>query len=403
MDISILVLNKDFLATYAISEFTSFIWTERYWEAGDFELVTVYLQDIFENIKVGNYIYLNGSSTLMVVEKIQISYDPADPGDQTLTFTGRSIESMLDRRIVWGAWRLKDDQPFQTNFFNLLSSQVVYPSDSKRRMNIFSLSLNAVDRELDTTYIGASGYADNVYEVIQAACQSTGFGFRAIYTDGSSTCTLQFYVGKDRSYNQDKLPPVIFSRNFENLGNSRYGLDTTEYKTIAYAYGPEEELEIKDPDTGEVTDVITDRTVMVVGAASLTGLDRREMAVSSTSSYPEDIQQDAMEALAKVDTLDVLDAELDAKRQFVYGEDFFMGDIVQIVTEFGLDARARVTAFTRSWASTGYTEVPVFEVVDENGLTTQVLSVTKSVLDSDEQSARAFQPGTIKEVKRDGT
>lgn len=383
MDISILVLNEDFLATYAISEFNSFIWTERYWAAGDFELQTIYTQDIFDNIKIGNYIYINGSETLMVVESIQIAYDPANPGNQTLTYKGRSINSMVDRRIIWGSWSIRDSQPIQASFFNLLSANVVYPSDKDRKMDIFTLGLNVTDPALDKVKINASGYADNLYEVIQAACESEGVGFRAVYVDGASTCTLQFYVGKDRSYSQDKLPPVIFSKSFENLGNSRYGIDTEPYKTLAYAYGPEEELEIEheDEETGEVTtEVIRDRTVMVVGTRRLTGLDRREMAVSATSSYPEDIQQEAMEKLAKLNTLDVLDAELDWKRQFVYGKDFFMGDIVQIVTEFGLDARARVTEFIRSWSPTGYTEVPTFKVMDDyESRSVETVHISRSV------------------------
>lgn len=377
-DISILVLDKNFLATYAISEFYSFIWTERYYRYGDFELESIFTIELFNNLKIGNYIWINGSNTLMVVEKIQIAYDAADRSNQKLIYSGRTIESILDRRVIWGAWSFGADKSIRTNLFQLVSDNATNPTDSKRRIDIFTLN-NVADPDVDKHKVAASGYADDLYDVIQAVCESEGIGFRAIYTDGSSRCILEFYEGKDRSYGQMKLPPVIFSANYENLGNTRYGVNTQEYKTIAYAYGPEETLEIKD-ENGEVIGEIKDRTVMTVGAQQLSGLNRYEISVSATSSYPEDIQQAAMEKIAKLDTLDVLDAELDAKRQFVYARDFFMGDIVQIVTEFGLDARARVTEFTRSWAPEGYTEVPTFEVMEEDAISTQTLSVSRAAI-----------------------
>ena len=374
-DISILILDKSFTATYAVSEFFSFIWVERYYACGVFELQCMLTLDNFNNIKVGNYVWINGSDTLMVIEKVQIGWNP-ERTSQLLVYTGRTIESILDRRIIWGKWSISDTQPIQASFFNLISANAVNPSDKDRKLDMFSLGLNLVNPELDKHKVSASGFADNLLEVIWAACESEGVGFRARYVDGASTCVLQFYIGDDRSYDQLKLPPVIFSASYENLGGVRYGLDTTEYKTLVYAYGPEETYDITDSE-GNVT-TAKDQTILVVGSRKLTGLNRREMSVKAQSSYPNDIQQKAMEELAKVDTLDVIDAELDNNKQFQYGKDFFMGDIVQVITEFGLDARARVTEFARYWSAEGYTEVPTFEILDDNEFTTEVLGRSRS-------------------------
>lgn len=359
---SILVLNKQFIATYAVSDFKSFIWTERYWACGDFRLETIFTLEIFNNIKVGDYIYLNGSDYIMIVEKVQIGYSPIDRNDQTLVFSGRSMESILDRRIIWEDWEFNDS--VHNIVKSLVYDNLISPSDSKRRINIIHWK-NSLDSDVYSKNIELGGYCDGLYEVIQAICQTYGIGMRALYRDGDSFVSLELYSGKDRSYSQSMLPPIIFSSNYENLGMSRYTFSTDEYKTFALVAGPEETYEYKDDD-GNVIETIIDRTVVTVGNLTLSGLDRREVYVPGSKSKPDILVQNGMEKLAKLNTLELLDAELDARRQFVYGRDFFLGDVVQIVTDYGLDARSRVTEFIRSWDETGYTEVPTFEVIDES-------------------------------------
>ena len=48
---------------------------------------------------------------------------------------------------------------------------------------------------------------------------------------------------------------------------------------------------------------------------------------------------------------------------FKYGRDFFIGDIVQIRNEFGMEAQARIKEFIRSCDSTGYKEYPTFTLI----------------------------------------
>ena len=90
-EVSLFVLNGNFDIIYLISEFNSLIWTERYWECGDFQLEVIYSQELMSTIKVGHYLSLGDDTNLMLIESIYISYDPANKTDQIITYKGRTM------------------------------------------------------------------------------------------------------------------------------------------------------------------------------------------------------------------------------------------------------------------------------------------------------------------------
>lgn len=360
--VSIFILNSDFIPFYVVQDFVSLIWTERYWKVGEFELGLIFKKEYLDSIKVGNYVAFGKSENLMVVEQIQIGYDPGDKRNQTIQIKGRTLASIFDRRIMWGTWGSETVRPFESIIFDCLRQTVISPSDVRRTISMFSLKSNS---ELNGISLAAMGDGDGVLEIIETLCETYQVGFKTRY-DENKTKKVEFslYLGKDRSYNQMDLPPVIFSSGYENLGPSRFGFDTTEYKTVCLVASGWSTIDETD-DEGNVISSSTTRTTMEVGDASATGLNRREAFVKGSEDNPDVLLTNGKEALAKANQLEELDAELDAKRQFVYGEDFFMGDIVQVVTDFGLDKRARVIEFIRSWDSNGYTEVPVFKMMED--------------------------------------
>lgn len=359
---SIFVLDKNFIPFYVISEFISFIWTERYWACGDFQLECIYQKELMDVIKVGHYISLGDSSNLMLVERLDISYNPTNAADRIITATGRTLESFLDRRIIWGTWEAKNET-VQSFIFRIIRDAIINPKDSMRKISLYRTKTSD-DSNISSKRVSISGDGDNIYEIATAVCEANELGMRCEYDESQAIVSFSLYAGVDRSYDQLLRPPVIFSSEYGNLGACRFTFDTKTYKTIAFAVGPWVETDITD-DSGNVINTIKTRTEMTVGARSLSGLNRREMFINAGEDDPSEIEYKAMESLAQRNTIEVLDAELDQRRQFKYGQDFFMGDIVQVITDFGLDTKARVIEFIRSWDSSGYAEVPTFKMIEE--------------------------------------
>lgn len=74
-------------------------------------------------------------------------------------------------------------------------------------------------------------------------------------------------------------------------------------------------------------------------------------------------EQRGKEKLADSTETITFEGEMEISKMFVYGEDFFMGDIVQIVNEFGIEAKARVVEMIHSQDENGVDFYPTFETV----------------------------------------
>lgn len=265
----LLILDTDLEAIAVIDTYTSLIWTDRYYKAGDFELCLPASKEIFDVIKQDYYLYNKNSEHVMIIEQLTIETDTED--GNKLTVTGRSLESILDRRIVWGLKNLSGS--FQNGIETLLNECIISPSKPTRQISnfIFEASEDTAitDLTLEAQYTG-----DNLYDIISEACEERGVGFKVVLNDNKQF-VFSFYAGADRSYDQTALPYVAFSPNFDNLISSNYVETKSGLKNVTLVGGEGE---------GQ------DRRYTAVG--DISGLDRREMFTDArdlSSDISEDI------------------------------------------------------------------------------------------------------------------
>ena len=150
----IYVLDGSYTTLTVIDTYESFIWTERYLEAGDFELyLPVDAHDI-KKLQVGNYLSIVDSPNYMIIENLETESDIED-GDK-LIVTGRTLGSVLDRRVIWD--RVTLTGTFQNGVKKLLDDNVISPSVSARAIPGFrfkpSTDSKITAMTLDTEYLG---------------------------------------------------------------------------------------------------------------------------------------------------------------------------------------------------------------------------------------------------------
>ena len=63
----LLILDTDLEAIAVIDTYTSLIWTDRYYKAGDFELCLPASKEIFDVIKHDYYLYNKNSEHVMMI------------------------------------------------------------------------------------------------------------------------------------------------------------------------------------------------------------------------------------------------------------------------------------------------------------------------------------------------
>ena len=57
--------------------------------------------------------------------------------------------------------------------------------------------------------------------------------------------------------------------------------------------------------------------------------------------------------------------EVEPNVNFIYGTDYFLGDIVTIRNEYGISVRARIVEVQEVYDDNGYSVTPKFEIIEE--------------------------------------
>jgi hypothetical protein len=368
----LLILDTSFEIIGVLDSFNSLIWTDRYSKCGDFELYIEATSRYFNVLKANYYLYLKESEHMMIISDIQQDSD-AEEGNY-LTVTGNSLEYIPHRRIIWNQTTI--DGKLQTGIETLLNQNIIFPDNylaglsstdktlaKKRKISDFTFS-ETTDKTITDLTLSAQYTGDNLYDVIVSACEDNEIGFKVLLND-SNQFVFSLYSGTDRSYSQDTNPYIVFSPDFDNIINGDYREETLDYKNVTLVAGEDES---------------ENRKTYVAGDTKSSGLDRRELYTDARDIQSEDddgntlsddeynalLEQRGKENLKDYKITKVFEGEVDTTSMFKYGTDFFLGDIVQLVDDYGNERRARVTEFIRSQNKSGYSAYPGFEIIDED-------------------------------------
>ena len=355
----LMILDQDFKAISIVDNYESVIWTDRYDNPGEFEIYTPVNDHILENCKVNNYVRIVESEHMMIIENLTIEAN-AEDGNH-IKIIGRSLESILDRRVVIGEITLTGS--LQNSIRGLINTNIVSPSDSARQIPNFIFEDSADPEITSLTYEG-DFKGDSLLDIIQVMCQSKDIGFKVVLND-ENQFVFSLYKGTDRSYKQETLPYVVFKPSFENIINSNYSETHSGSKTFCYIHSSYTERS-EGSSSSETIDV--NRTL---GSGS--GLLRKEIYDDASVTMEEGMS--IQEFYAKMDekgseTLKnhrvekTFDGECETTRMFIYDRDFFMGDIVQVANEYGMEDAARVTEFIWSQSSSELKNYPTFKALD---------------------------------------
>ena len=348
----LIILNENFQIVDIIDTFESIIWTERYNSYGDFEIFTKISNKLLYLLEDDYYIRLTNSERIMIIEDCNIKTD-VESGN-TITITGRSIESIIDRRIIWTQTVLNDG--LQNGIKTLLNNNVISPLEMDRQISNFIFD-ESVNPTIIALTVNAQYLRDNLYGSIEKLCITNDLGFRVVLSD-SNQLAFQLYYGIDRSYDQIENPYVVFSPEFDNIINSEYAISKKLLKTLTVVLGEGEE---------------GSRKTKIVGGGI--GLDRREMytdagisqtvdeVLMSDNEYYAQLEQKGIEDLITNSIDNSFDSKVDTTRMYEYEKDFFLGDIVQMVSEYGIQAKARITEIIRTQSTSGIEIYPKFTII----------------------------------------
>jgi hypothetical protein len=365
------ILDENLNSVKVVDVYKSFIWTDRYNEKGDFEL---YIPMGFVNLsdyRKEYYLWNSDSEHLMILESLNISSDTEE--DVCLAITGQSLESLLTRRVVWkktsfkatgsGETRVKPN--LQNGIKKLLNDNIINPEIPARKINNFVFEASDDPRITSLTF-EAQYFGEDLYTIIHNLCVENDIGFK-ITLNSAGQFVFKLYKGIDRSYAQTVNPYVIFSPKYDNLISSSYLDSIQTLKNVALVAGES----IDDPANEDET---IRETYVVNTLSDITGIHRREIYVDASGisrdmgeedklteeQYQAHLRQKGIDALIENCEIEAFEGEVNDRIMYKYGQDYFLGDVVQIVNEYGHEGRAYVSEFIMSYDQQGLSVYPTF-------------------------------------------
>lgn len=382
---NISVMDTDFNIVGVLDYYESFIWTDRFRTPGDFEIYTPVDSKFLNLCLQDRYLLVDFSLHNMIIEEIDIETS-AETG-QNMIIRGRSLESILDRRIVWNQTVIggTTNRTLEAGIKKLIDDAIISPGQDyqDRKISNFKFKYSEADamikmggewtaiRDLPLDKTEFTG--DQLDVIIQDICESyDGLGYRILFgyqmktiygsdvTDASGNTlndydfVFELYSGVDLSYEQDVLPYVVFSPDFDNIINTNYIDTIASMKNVTLVLGEGEGAS---------------RKRLIVGSQD--GLMRRELYTDARdlqsseygtkAKYQAAMKQRGLEKLVENSRTTSYEGEVEATRSFVYGRDFFMGDIIQIKNEYGISGNSRVIEWVRSESDAGIEVYPTFD------------------------------------------
>lgn len=356
----IYILDKEFRTLTILDGYESLIWTDRYLDVGDFEIYTPIGSEFLKYAIPGYYLWNSDTDKMMIIEDISIVTE-VETGNH-VSVIGRSLESILDRRIVWSKKIFTNTDPVNI-ILSLLGSEIESPSDTKRKISNFK-HLEAPSNLPSRENVNLELHGETVLEVISTLCDTSNIGFKVVLNDDNEF-VFSLYYGTDRSFNQELNPWIIFSSAYDNLVDTNYQEQNSTYKNSILVVGDE------DRETGYLP-------TQEYSLEDAVGLERRETFYNATgisktdennnpipdAQYKAMLLDEAKKVLGELKVLKVFEGGVETHMTFEFNKDYYLGDVVQIVTPTGVESQARITEVIRSFSTSGIDTVPTFSIIE---------------------------------------
>lgn len=352
---NIYVLDESFEIVGIIDEYISCIWTTRYFTYGDFELYVSADEELLDLLQTNRYLVRDkdideeGYHNVMIVRNREITTD-AENGDH-LIVTGYSLKSIINRRIIPNQTVLSGE--VVSCIQQLINENIINPDINARKVNNFIFGINSI---INTYTMKQQITGKNLGETITDICTTYGYGYDVYINNGNFV--FKIYEGTDRSYDQVINPYVVISSQYDNLLSSDYQVNTDNFANVAVVAGEGEG---------------TARKKVTVGTAQ--GLERYEVWVDSRNTstndgeisdeeYDELLTEEGVEKLSELQPTTSFSGEIDSTINYVFNQDYFLGDIVQVENDYGIRAKTRIIEIIESDSETGYEIIPTFSEME---------------------------------------
>lgn len=363
METSIIIrfFNKDLEFIGEVDDFTSFIFERKWFTYSNFQLV---VENFDKNLfKDGNYIVVNNDPYRSgQIAKVNVT-------DDTVTIKGFGIGFWFSNRITYPI----DNK--DTFYMNDYAENIMY---ELTKFN--AIDSNITNRNFQNLIVNSTqGRGEKIafetrYKVLsdelETIARTSRLGWNIKFDYKNKKFVFESLVGIDRTVNQADVPPMIFSRRYDNVLELEYTKDVSEYKNCAIVAGQGEG---------------SNREIVIVND-NLSGQDRKELFVDARDIEDgTNLTDRGKSKLAENIIIESFEATIDTES---YRVEWDLGDFVTILDDvIGVVSDTQIVEVIETYEDGVLTVEPTFgEAISQFGdrfrqaINNPVYENTKSVI-----------------------
>lgn len=333
------IINASFELLGEIDDYESLIFIRNLYRVGEFELYININKNNVDMLQEDNLIIVgNNVKKVGVIRHKEIKLDEKGEATETLSVKGYTLKGVIGRRIIV--------PPVGQGYDNATGSQeqimkqfvynnVVNPTDVARRIPQIAIAPNQ-DRGKEDKW---RGRFEKLTDKLQEIGEYAELGWDIYLDIYNNKWIFDVIEGRNLTTNQEILPPVIFSVDFDNIKGQTYIDSALNYSNVGYAGGKGEE---------------ENRLIQQIGEAY--GLDRIESFLDCSNA--EDVMKVKEEGTKKLEEfkkIKTFESQVIDFGSFIYMQDWDLGDIVTTQNrKWNLTMDARIVEIKEIYEVNGF-------------------------------------------------
>lgn len=322
------IIDSNFNLLGEIDDYESLQFIRKFYSVGEFELHININKNNTDKLQEDNLIIIGSDiKKVGVIRHREINVDEQGIATEGLMIKGYTLKGIVSRRLTipiegqGGYDRVSGTA--ETVIKHYVNNNCINPLDPSRKIEQLVLAQDlqrGKSTPWQTRYEGLS-------DVLQQIGEFCDIGWDIWLDIENSKFKFDIVEGRNLTANQDLLPPVIFSVDFDNIKGQTYVDSAIDYKNVGYAGGKGEE---------------ENRLIQQIGEAS--GLARIESFLDCSDAEDVDsLEIQGQKKLSEFKKLESFESQIIDFGSFIYGQDWELGDIVTVQNrKWGVTLDSRV-------------------------------------------------------------
>jgi hypothetical protein len=338
-NVPIRIISPQFELLGEIDDYESLQFIRRFYKVGEFELHININKNHTEKLIKNNLILLgSGLNKVGIIMHRENEVDENGESTDTLIIKGPSLKGIMSRRLIvpptGGDGYDSQNGSIETIMKAFVNNNVVNPSDSNRKITQIVIAADQQRGQQDAWRGRFEVLSDKLIEI----GEYSQIGWDVTLDFENSAWIFNTFIGRSLTVDQDILPPVIFSTDFDNIKNQHFIQSLLNTANVGYAGGQGDDA---------------NRLIQQIG--SITGFERLETFLDcSQAADITELTTQGTQKLNELKEIQTFEFQIIPDNSFIYEQEYDLGDMVTAQSKkWGITMDCQIVELKEIYETTG--------------------------------------------------